>query len=57
MDDSKENQELIIRNQIEENEVPEFDKLINSVFKDKSKKTDLIEKLRPLFSLKVIPQR
>ena len=56
MDDSKENQELI-RNQIEENEVPEFDKLINSVFKDKSKKTDLIEKLRPLFSLKVIPQR
>ena len=56
MDDSKENQELI-RNQIEENEELGFDKLINSVFKDKSKKTDLIEKLRPLFSLKVIPQR
>ena len=56
MEDSKENQELI-RNQIEENEELGFDKLINSVFKDKSEKTELIEKLRPLFSLKVIPQR
>ena len=56
MEDSKENHELII-NKIEENEDLGFDKLINSVFKDKSKKTELIEKLRPLFSLKVIPQR
>ena len=56
MENSKENHELIL-NQNEENEELGFDKLINSVFKDKSKKTELIEKLRPLFSLKVIPQR
>ena len=31
--------------------------LINSVFKDKSNKIEIIEKLRPCFSLKVIPQR
>ena len=31
--------------------------LINSVFKDKSNKIEIIEKLRPYFSLKVIPQR
>ena len=32
-------------------------KLINSVFKDKSNKEEIIKKLRPYFSLKVIPQR
>ena len=32
-------------------------KLINSVFKDKSKKKEILEKLRPFFSLKVMPQR
>ena len=31
--------------------------LISSVFKDKSKKIEIIEKLRPFFTLKVIPQR
>ena len=31
--------------------------LINSVFKDKTKKINIIEKLRPYFSLKVVPQR
>ncbi len=31
--------------------------LISSVFKDKSKKSEIIEKLRPFFSLKVIPHR
>ena len=31
--------------------------LISSVFKDKSKKVEIIEKLRPFFTLKVIPQR
>ena len=56
MEDSKENHELII-NKIEENEDLGFDKLINSVFKDKSKKTELIEKLRPLFSLKFSENR
>jgi len=56
MEDSKENQELI-RNQIEENEELGFDKLINSVFKDKSEKSELIEKLRPLFSLKFSDNR
>ena len=34
-----------------------IDHLINSVFKDKSKKPEIIQKLRPFFSLKVIPQR
>ena len=56
MEDTKDNHELI-RNQIEEYEDLRFDKLINSVFKDKSKKIELIVKLRPFFSLKVIPQR
>ena len=32
-------------------------KLINSVFKDKSNKEEIIKKLRPYFSLKVIPKR
>jgi len=32
-------------------------KLISSVFKDKLNKIEIIEKLRPYFSLKVIPQR
>lgn len=31
--------------------------LISSVFKDKSKKIEIIERLRPFFALKVIPQR
>ena len=31
--------------------------LINSVFRDKLKKAEIIEKLRPFFTLKVIPQR
>ena len=30
-----------------------IDDLINSVFKDKSKKPEIIQKLRPFFSLKV----
>ena len=34
-----------------------IDDLISSVFKDKSKKPEIIHKLRPFFSLKVIPQR
>ena len=56
MEDQKNNQETQT-DQIEEDQDLKFDKLINSVFKDKSKKTELIEKLRPFFSLKVIPQR
>ena len=56
MEDQKNNQEIQTE-QIEEDQELKFDKLINSVFKDKSKKTELIEKLRPFFSLKVIPQR
>ena len=31
--------------------------LISSVFKDNSKKIEIIQKLRPFFTLKVIPQR
>ena len=56
MEDSKDNQELKI-NRTEENEDIRFNKFINSVFKDKSKKKGIIEKLRPFMSLKVIPQR
>ena len=31
--------------------------LINSVFKDKSKKSEILEKLRPFFTLKIIPEK
>ena len=31
--------------------------LINSVFKEKSKKAEILEKLRPFFTLKIIPQK
>ena len=51
MENSKDNQEIKTE-QMEENQDFQFDKLINSVFKDKSKKKEIIEKLRPLFSLK-----
>ena len=46
-------------NQSKAQEQEEFriDGLINSVFKDKSKKNEIIQKLRPFFSLKVVPQR
>ena len=54
-EDSKDNQELKI-NRTEENEDIRFNKFINSVFKDKSKKKGIIEKLRPFMSLKVIPK-
>ena len=56
MEDSKDNKELIT-NQIEDNEDLIFNKFINSVFEDKSKKKEIIEKLRPLFSLKVSEYR
>ena len=48
MEDQKNNKEIQTE-QIEEDQELKFDKLINSVFKDKSKKTELIEKLRLLF--------
>ena len=59
--DSKESKE--IKEETEETQsegmVEKFkiDDLISSVFKDKSKKTEIIQKLRPFFCLKVIPQR
>ena len=40
-----------------EKEEIKIESLLNSVFKDKSKKPEIIQKLRPFFSLKVIPQR
>ena len=52
----KENQ-IVINDQLAKKEEIKIDNLINSVFKDKSKKPEIIEKLRPFFSLKVIPQR
>ena len=44
-------------NQSKAQEEFRIDGLINSVFKDKSKKNEIIQKLRPFFSLKVVPQR
>lgn len=52
----KENQN-VMNDQLAKKEEIKIDNLINSVFKDKSKKPEIIEKLRPFFSLKVIPQR
>ena len=52
----KENQN-VMNDQLAKKEEIKIDNLINSVFKDKSKKPEHIEKLRPFFSLKVIPQR
>ena len=52
-----ENQNETNTNQIIEKEDFKIDKLINSVFMDKSKQHEIIEKLRPFFSIKVIPQR
>jgi len=51
------NQNETTTNQIIEKEDFKIDKLINSVFMDKSKQHEIIEKLRPFFSIKVIPQR
>ena len=46
--------------EIQINSIPENNtafELIGSVFKDNSRKIEIIEKLRPFFTLKVIPQR
>ena len=61
----EENQKEIAKKEDNQNEInvemdekeEKIDGLINSVFKDKSKKPEIIEKLRPFFSLKVVPQR
>ena len=42
---------------IEDDEKISIYKLISSIFDDKSKKSKIIERLRPYFSLKVVPQR
>ena len=47
--------ELIQGDENKDNNVKIYE-LINSVFKDKSKKKEIIEKLRPFFTLKVKPQ-
>jgi len=58
--ENKENKEKEIKQETKKentNKEVKIYELINSVFKDKSKKAEIIEKLRPFFSLKVIPQR
>ena len=40
-----------------ENKGIKINNLVSSIFKEKSKKNEIIEKFRPFFSLKVIPQR
>ena len=58
MNDEKDNQNQIsINDQLSDKEEIKIERLINSVFKDKSKKPEILEKLRPFFSLKVIPSR
>ena len=57
--ENQNNNEIILNKTNQEdnfNDLSIYD-LINSVFKDKSKKREIIEKLRPFFSLKVIPNR
>ena len=49
--------QIIVDEELSDKEEIKIDKLINSVFKDKTKKPEILEKLRPFFSLKVIPQR
>ena len=56
-EESEEENKNKINNQFTEKEEIKIESLINSVFKDKSKKPEILEKLRPFFSLKVIPQR
>ena len=46
----------IIRKRKNNKEI-KINELINSVFKNKNNKNEIIEKLRPFFTLKVIPQR
>ena len=52
-----ENKVQINVDEINQTEEIKIDNLINSVFKDKKKKEEIIRKLRPFFSLKVIPQK
>ena len=52
-----ENKVQINVDEINQTEEIKIDNLINSVFKDKNKKEEIIRKLRPFFSLKVIPQK
>ena len=52
-----ENKVQINVDEINQTEEIKIDNLINSVFKDMKKKEEIIRKLRPFFSLKVIPQK
>ena len=52
---TKVNEELTPKDNIDKD--IKINELINSVFKNKCNKTEIIEKLRPFFTLKVIPQR
>ena len=60
MEKKKEEKPIIKDSSLSENDNEDKDfkiyELMNSVFKDKSKHKEIIEKLRPFFTLKVIPQ-
>jgi len=62
MDNEEENSlvnlnNIIMKNESMNNTSTKIYELINSVFKNKAIKEEIIEKLRPFFTLKVIPQR
>ena len=62
MDNEEENNlvnlnNIIMKNESMNNTSTKIYELINSVFKNKAIKEEIIEKLRPFFTLKVIPQR
>lgn len=62
MDNEEENSlvnlnSIIMKNESINNTSAKIYELINSVFKNKAIKEEIIEKLRPFFTLKVIPQR
>lgn len=52
-----EEKEIISEEKLSQGRGIKIDHLVNSILKDKSKKDEIINKLMPFFSLKVIPQR
>ena len=55
LEDSEKKDKIISQDSSKENEIKIYE-LVNSVLKDKSKHKEIIEKLRPFFTLKVVPQ-
>ena len=56
-EEQTEDSEIITEEKLSQGKNIKIEKLINTVLKDKTKKAEIIQKLRPFFSLKVVPQR